>query len=99
MPPFLRSIVDAILGRVPGRPGRVDTSTRMAADADFDDRDDYGGQGRKRPSEDVEPIDELLRIVGEAQSQDAEDERRLGDPAWRNRRVSYARQAAKPRSR
>ena len=26
---FLRSIADAIVGRVPGKPGRVDTSTRM----------------------------------------------------------------------
>jgi hypothetical protein len=35
---WLRSVFNAILGRVPGRPGRPDTATRMAIDADFADR-------------------------------------------------------------
>ena len=39
----------------------------------------------------VDPLDELLRLVGEAKDQDAEDERRLGDPTWRNRPSSYPR--------
>ena len=34
----LRSVVDAILGRVPGKTGRPDTATRMAMDADLDYR-------------------------------------------------------------
>jgi hypothetical protein len=31
----LRSIVNAILGKVPGKTSRSDTATRMAMDADF----------------------------------------------------------------
>ena len=31
----LRSLVNAILGKVPGKPDRLDTATRMAMDADF----------------------------------------------------------------
>ena len=32
---WLRSLVNVILGRVPGKTGRLDTATRMAMDADF----------------------------------------------------------------
>jgi hypothetical protein len=32
---WLRSVVDAILGRIPGKTSRLDTATRMAMDADF----------------------------------------------------------------
>ena len=32
---WLHSAVDAILGRVPGKPSRLDAATRMAMDADF----------------------------------------------------------------
>jgi len=35
---WLRSVVDAILGAVPGKNGRLDTATRMAMDAVFRDR-------------------------------------------------------------
>ena len=35
---WLRSLADAILGKVPGKPDRLDTATRMALDADFSDR-------------------------------------------------------------
>jgi hypothetical protein len=35
---WLRSVVDTILGRVPGKTGRLDTATRMAMAADFVDR-------------------------------------------------------------
>jgi hypothetical protein len=35
---WLRSLVNAILGRVPGTSGRPDTATRIAMDADFSDR-------------------------------------------------------------
>ncbi len=45
----------------------------------------------------VDPIEELLRIVGEAQDHDAEDERRLGDPTWRNRPIAYPRRILKDR--
>jgi hypothetical protein len=51
------------------------------------------------PAPKVDPIEELLRIVGEAQDHDAEDERRLGDPKWRNRPISHLRRGLKPRSR
>jgi hypothetical protein len=32
---WLRSLVNAILGKVPGKTSRLDTATRMAMDADF----------------------------------------------------------------
>jgi len=32
---WLRSVVNAILGKVPGKTSRLDTATRMAMDADF----------------------------------------------------------------
>jgi hypothetical protein len=32
---WLRSLVNAILGKVPGKTSRPDTATRMAVDADF----------------------------------------------------------------
>ena len=35
MPTWLRSLVNAFLGRVPGKASRVDTATRMMIDADF----------------------------------------------------------------
>lgn len=35
---WLRSAVNAILGKVPGKTSRPDTATRMAMDADFSDR-------------------------------------------------------------
>jgi hypothetical protein len=34
---WLRSLVNAILGKVPGKTSRLDTATRMAIDADFSD--------------------------------------------------------------
>jgi hypothetical protein len=35
MPRWLRSLVNAFLGKVPGKTGRLDTATRMMIDADF----------------------------------------------------------------
>jgi hypothetical protein len=35
---WLSSLVNAILGRIPGKISRLDTATRMALDADFSDR-------------------------------------------------------------
>jgi hypothetical protein len=32
---WLRSLVNAIVGKVPGKNSRLDTATRMAMDADF----------------------------------------------------------------
>ena len=34
----MRSLVNAILGKVPGKTSRLDTPTRMAMDADFSNR-------------------------------------------------------------
>ena len=42
----LRSVVDAILGRVPGKTGRPDTATRMAMDADLGYRRELSRPGR-----------------------------------------------------
>ena len=35
MPTWLRLLVNAVLGRVPGKTSRLDTATRMMIDADF----------------------------------------------------------------
>jgi hypothetical protein len=35
MPTWLRSLVNAFLGKVPGKTSRLDTATRMMIDADF----------------------------------------------------------------
>ncbi len=60
---WLRSMAYAILGRVPGKPGRLDTATRMATDADFSDRNKSARQHRSRPADDVDPIEELERLT------------------------------------
>ena len=61
----LRSIADAILGRVPGKPGHADTSTCMWLDADFNDRGKPGSEKRQRPAVDVDPLEELQRLTRE----------------------------------
>jgi hypothetical protein len=35
MPTWLRSLINAFLGKVPGKTSRLDTATRMMIDADF----------------------------------------------------------------
>ncbi len=58
----LRSLANAILGKT-GKPDRPDVATRMAQDADFS----RGGEPRTpepEPAQKVDPIDELMRIVG-----------------------------------
>ena len=44
---WLRSLVDAVLGKVPGKTSRLDTATRMAMDADFSDRREAAHVGRR----------------------------------------------------
>jgi hypothetical protein len=89
MPTWLRSVVNAISGKVPGKTSLPDTATRMAMDADFNDRREPTPQGELRGHErddghlvkgmlaDVDFLEELIRIVHEAQERDAEDEHRL----------------------
>jgi hypothetical protein len=94
---WLRSVVDTILGKVPGKTSRLDTATRMAMDADFSDRRWSTPRGLPRERDDghlIKPIEpetdnalfeQLVRIVNETQERDAEDERRLYHPmpgAW-----------------
>jgi hypothetical protein len=43
----LRSVVNAILGKVPGKTSRPDTATRMAMDADFSDRREQTTRARE----------------------------------------------------
>ena len=99
MQAWLRSVVDAILGKVPGKTSHLDTATRMAMDANFSyrrapkafygrERDDGHLIKRIGPSADNALFEELVRIVNEAQDRDAEDERRLYYPipgAWPQR--------------
>jgi hypothetical protein len=95
----LRSIVDKMLGRIPGKASRLDTATRMTTDADFSDRRESSSVEPRRlgerdnahlfkpvdPLADVHFLQELVRVVNEAQDRDAEDERRLYYPALRDR--------------
>ena len=92
---LLRSVVDAILGRVPSKTGRPDTATRIAMDADLSyrrelwrlrpERDDQHLLKTSDPLADLDLLEELIRIVNKAQERDAEDERRLYDPMLRDR--------------
>ena len=89
---WLRSVVDTILGRVPGKTGRLDTATRMSMVADFNaphtsmprglprERDDGHLIKPIGPSADRALFEELVRIVNQAQERDAQDERRLHNP-------------------
>jgi hypothetical protein len=91
---WLRSVVDTMLGRVPGKTSRLDTATRMAMGADFNYRDKPKSPARPRDRErddvhlikpigasaDIALFEQLVRIVNEAQERDAEDERRLYSP-------------------
>lgn len=91
---WLRAVIAAILGTVAGKKSRPDTSTRMAVDADFSDRrqatplaprpwqerDDGHLVMSAGALADVGLLEELIRIVNEAQERDAEDERRLYGP-------------------
>ena len=96
---WLRSIVDAIVGRVRGKTSRLDAATRMAMAADFSDRHASTLRGLPRSrgrddehlnkpigaSADIALFEQLVRIVNEAQERDAEDEHRLYDPMPRAR--------------
>jgi hypothetical protein len=46
---WFRSVVDTVLGRVPGKTSRLDTATRMVMDADFSDG--YPSMSRALPRE------------------------------------------------
>jgi len=55
------------------------------------ERDDRHLVKRAAPERDVDPIEELARIVGQAQERDADDERRLDHPMPSGRASSYRR--------
>ena len=86
---WLSSLINTILGRVPGKTGRLDTATRMALDADFRYRREPRPRALHReredghlikqiaPSADRALFEQLVSIVNEAQERDAEDERRI----------------------
>jgi hypothetical protein len=88
---WLRSVVDVILGRVPGKLSRLDTATRMAMSSDFSYRREptplkLPRKGERDDAHLVKPIgsladaalfEQLVRAINEAQERDAEDERRL----------------------
>jgi hypothetical protein len=102
---WLRSLLNAILGKVPGKTSRPDTATRMAMNADFSDRQESMAHGVRRRHErddghlvkstgssaDIDPLQELVRAVSEAQERDAEDERRLYRPMRGDRPSSFRR--------
>lgn len=58
---WLRALTDAIMGKVPGKPDRLDTATRMAMYADF--TAERGADARRVDGEapKVDPIEELRR--------------------------------------
>ena len=63
---WLRSLANTILGKT-GKSDRLDTATRMAMDADFRERGERLASDRE-PVPMVDPIDELMRIVGEQET-------------------------------
>jgi len=79
---WLRSIFNAVLGKVPGKTRRTDAATRMVMDAPgpWQDRDDRHLFKPTMALTDVGLLEELIRVVNEAQERDAEDERRLYGP-------------------
>ena len=93
---WLRFLVGTVTGKVPGKTSRPDTATRMALHADFGYRRE-STSSRLDPSRErddghlVKPVEELIRIVNEAQERDAEDERRLYDPMLRDRGRKFSR--------
>jgi hypothetical protein len=78
---WLRSVVNAIFGKVPGKSSRLGTATRKAMHADFSYRSEPTPVGLRRWRErdnqylaksadrlaDVDLLQELIRIVNEAQ--------------------------------
>ena len=98
---WLRSLVNAILGKVPGKTSRPDTATRMAMETDLSDRQESMPHGLRRRRErddghlvkpgssaDFDPVEEMIRVVSEAQERDAEDELRLYHHPMRGDRPS-----------
>lgn len=61
---WLRSLVDAFSGKIPGKPVRLDTATRMAMGADFSDRGEPTTPARE-PQRKVDQVAELDRILRE----------------------------------
>ena len=64
MPTWLRSLVNAVLGKVPGKTSRPDTATRMMIDADFSDRREPP-EPPCEPQRKVDQIPELERVLTE----------------------------------
>jgi hypothetical protein len=58
----LRSFVNAILGKT-GKPGRLDTATRMAMEADFSNEIDPRDKPANEPLPEVDALKELERIL------------------------------------
>jgi hypothetical protein len=58
----LRSFVNAILGKT-GKPGRLDTATRMAMEADFSNEIDPRDKSANEPLPEVDALKELERIL------------------------------------
>jgi hypothetical protein len=52
---WLRSLVNAVLGKVPGKTSRLDTATRMAVDADFSYRREPTSGARRKFDQTAEP--------------------------------------------
>ena len=52
------------IARKTGRQVGLDTATRMAAESDFSSTED-ATEPRSEPLEDIDPLDELMRIVSE----------------------------------
>jgi hypothetical protein len=70
---WLRSIFNAVLGKIPGKTGCTDTATRMVMDAPgpWQERDDGHLVKSLGALADVGLLEELIRIVNEAQQRDA----------------------------
>ena len=64
---WLRSIADAALGKVPGKPDHADTATRMCLDPDLSSRsqDERPERAPTRKPPDGDQLAKLKRILGD----------------------------------
>ena len=98
-----RSVINAILGKVPGKTSRLEYRKPNGHGCGFQplpnnagvlpsrERDDRRLVKRAGPLADVDPLEELIRIVNEAHERDTEDERRLYHPMRGYRPMSFQR--------
>ena len=81
---LVRSLANAMLGKIPGKPDRHDLATRMAADADFRDKGEPSTPARE-PFRKVDQIEELRRFSANKEARASSLSDSGFDAGWRVR--------------